>query len=129
MPELPEVQTVVNTLTKRVIGREIRAVTLNRSDIITPQGFNLAAALRNRRVVSVSRRAKRIVFTLDDGNRFYIHLGMSGRLTVERITTPVPPHTHLILDIAGDEQIRFRDPRRFGGIWWLGREIDEGTLG
>src|SRR5947209_2947820 len=55
------------------------------------------------------------------GDRFYVHLGMSGQLTVAPPPAPLRTHTHLILDTPG-AQVRFRDPRRFGGIWWLGRD-------
>lgn len=69
----------------------------------------------------IDRRGKKIVFTLDDGNRFYIHLGMSGRLTTEDKQSDLRPHTHLLIDIGGRE-LRFVDPRRFGGVWWLGKD-------
>jgi formamidopyrimidine-DNA glycosylase len=128
MPELPEVQTVVTTLGPRVTGRIVSGVTLNRDDILWPRGTDLIAALEGRTVQSVERRAKRVVFTLDDANRFYIHLGMSGQLTVESPRARVRNHTHLILHI-GDIDVRFRDPRRFGGVFWLGRNGGEENLG
>jgi formamidopyrimidine-DNA glycosylase len=129
MPELPEVQTVVSTLAPRLTGRMIRRVRHLRADIVSPAGFDLRRSLARRTIRSIERRGKRIVFTLDDGNRLYIHLGMSGRLTVESTSAPVMPHTHLIVDVGDRRQLRFRDPRRFGGIWWLGREDFNGQIG
>ena len=122
MPELPEVQTVVTTLTPNVVGRTIRAVTHVRPDIVSPPGVKLAQLLAARRIDSVGRRGKRIVFSLDDGNRFYVHLGMSGQLTATTADAPVATHTHLELDLGGGRRLRFRDPRRFGGVWWIGRD-------
>jgi formamidopyrimidine-DNA glycosylase len=156
MPELPEVETVVRTLRPRIVGGMIAGVRLERPDILDPIGTDLPGHLRGRVITAVERRGKRIVITLDDCNRFYIHLGMTGRLTVEPINAPLQSHTHLILEVfvgsaladetvperttAGSRKIpsakadpteissansfhvRFRDPRRFGGIWWLGRE-------
>ena len=122
MPELPEVQTVVLTLQPKAVGRTIRAVTHLRPDIVTPAGVDLPALLRGRRIGSIERRGKRIVFTLDDANRFYIHLGMTGQLTITTPDAPAASHTHLELDLGGDQRLRFRDPRRFGGVWWLGRD-------
>jgi len=121
MPELPEVQTVVDTLKPRTLGQRIVSVLLNRSDVLTPHGFDLSGHLISRTVAAIDRRGKRIIFTLDNGNRFYIHLGMSGRLTIESPQTDLLKHTHLILEFK-TFQIRFKDPRRFGGIWWLGSE-------
>ncbi len=128
MPELPEVQTVVTTLLPRLIRQPIVAVKLYRTDIVTPIDANLPLRLRNRTFTNVSRRAKRIVLTLDDGNRFYIHLGMSGRLTVVPPTDRLQPHTHLTIDLPTG-QLRFVDPRRFGGVWWMGKAPDDPTLG
>ena len=128
MPELPEVQTVVNTLTPRILGQRIERVELFRQDILTPADFDLPKHLAGQRIGQIARRAKRIVFTLENGNRFYIHLGMSGRLTIEPPKSEIPKHTHLILHFA-DFDLRFRDPRRFGGIWWLGDEPDDDEIG
>jgi formamidopyrimidine-DNA glycosylase len=129
MPELPEVQTIVNTLAPRVIEQTIVDVRIFRSDFVTPARFNLAGNLIGRTISSIDRRGKRIVFSLDDSNRFYIHLGMSGRLTIEEPTAPVLIHTHLIIQLCDGAQLRLRDPRRFGGIFWLGSAQGEDSLG
>lgn len=151
MPELPEVQTVVETLRPNLVGRKIVAVNLLRLDMLEPQGVDLPARLMGRTIRAIERRGKRIIFTLDDTHRFFIHLGMSGRLTIHSPDDTQAAHTHLILDVAAADrfganrasgkknghhagaaeaspiQLRFRDPRRFGGIWWLGQnECDSG---
>jgi formamidopyrimidine-DNA glycosylase len=144
MPELPEVQTVVTTLAPRVSRRRIRAVVHVRADMVTPAGFNLTAAITGRTIETVTRRGKRIVLHLDDGNALFIHLGMTGRLTIEPVDAALSPHTHLILDLAPiastqrvpgpqqrmrSEQLRFRDPRRFGEIRWLGETANDDGMG
>jgi formamidopyrimidine-DNA glycosylase len=134
MPELPEVQTVVSSLGPRVVGARVVGVRLNRTDIVTPIGTDLASLLVGRKITGVGRRAKRIVFTVDGCDRFYIHLGMSGQLTLEKSGTEVKKHTHLVVTLAGKGageavELRFRDPRRFGGIFWLGCETAEEGLG
>jgi len=159
MPELPEVQTVVDTLRPRLLGRAILSVPMLRQDIVKPIGFDLSAHLTGRHVIDLARRGKRIVFTLDDGNRMYVHLGMTGRLTMEPVDGPVVKHTHAIILIEGrglkaegrmrkngnrasppnsafslqpsafPQSLRFRDPRRFGGIFWLGTNSAAGDMG
>jgi formamidopyrimidine-DNA glycosylase len=136
MPELPEVQTVVTTLRPRLTGAKITAVHLNRTDILSPADTDLAPLLTGRSITSIDRRAKRIVFTLDDGNRFYIHLGMTGQLTVEPPDAPLKNHTHFVLHVShvahethSTYSLRFRDPRRFGGITWLGSDSPDQNLG
>jgi formamidopyrimidine-DNA glycosylase len=120
MPELPEVQTVVNTLRPRVVGRRIARIRLNRTDILSPAGTDLPSLLAGRTIDNITRRGKRIVFTLDTGDRFYVHLGMTGRLILNSPDDALLPHTHLLLDLDNQSELRFADPRRFGGIWWLG---------
>ena len=56
------------------------------------------------------------MFTLDTAEQFYIHLGMTGRLTVEPADAEVMKHTHLIAVLDNGRPLRFRDARRFGGI-------------
>lgn len=132
MPELPEVQTVVATLRPRLLGRRLSAVRTGPHDVVCPPGTDLTPCLSGRRVADLARRGKRIIFTLDDGCRFYVHLGMTGQLTVSPASSEAPAHTHLEIALSGEdasghaiptgEVLRFRDPRRFGGIWWLGRD-------
>jgi len=122
MPELPEVQTVVTTL-QRLVGQRIAAVDLRRRDIVNPADANLPGMLTGRTIRSIHRRAKRIVFTLDDKRVIFIHLGMTGRLTLEPPGKELLPHTHLIVRFEPGlgAEMRFRDPRRFGEIRVLNR--------
>ncbi|HUB27192.1 MAG TPA: bifunctional DNA-formamidopyrimidine glycosylase/DNA-(apurinic or apyrimidinic site) lyase [Tepidisphaeraceae bacterium] len=124
MPELPEVQTIVTTLRPHLRGERILAVRLLRDDIISPPGLPLRFHLEGKSIADVTRRGKKIIVALDGGERFYIHLGMTGRLTMEKTISPLEPHTHLVLELSGGRELRFRDPRRFGGVWWLGANND-----
>src|SRR6266850_3095475 len=119
MPELPEVETVVRTLAPHLVGQRITSIRHLRSDIVGPRDIDLAHLLRNRRVTAIQRRGKKILIRLDSDATLCIHLGMTGRLTIEQVTEPIKPHTHLIADLSAKTQLRFRDPRRFGGLWWL----------
>lgn len=128
MPELPEVQTVVNTLAPRLRGSKIRKTILRRDDIVTPTGTDVVRRLTGRTIQDIRRRAKRIVFDLDGDEEFYIHLGMTGRLTFADDPSVQPAkHTHLILQTTAGE-VRFVDPRRFGGVFWANSTHDP-TLG
>jgi formamidopyrimidine-DNA glycosylase len=126
MPELPEVETVVRSLRPVAVNQSIDAVRILRQDIIQPVDIDLASHILRRKITRLDRRGKKIVFELDDANRFYIHLGMSGRLTLDSSETPLRPHTHLILQLPTGE-IRFVDPRRFGGVFWLGTDQSPDT--
>ncbi len=136
MPELPEVETIVRGLAGRLRGLEVEAVHLARSDVLHGSPTVFCAALRRRRVARVWRVAKQIRLTLAgpgrrDAGTLVFHLGMSGRLLLVAGGRPVEPHTHLRLVFRGGTELRFVDPRRFGGVWFLapGRSDDRTWLG
>jgi formamidopyrimidine-DNA glycosylase len=128
MPELPEVQTVVNTLRPKVLGLRIARVELRRRDFVHPGGCDLPGRLTGQRISDIRRRGKRIVITLADANCFYIHLGMTGRLTIQPTSVQPRAHTHLILHFDQIE-LHLSDPRRFGGVWWVGSGAQSEQMG
>ncbi|HEV7300542.1 MAG TPA: bifunctional DNA-formamidopyrimidine glycosylase/DNA-(apurinic or apyrimidinic site) lyase [Tepidisphaeraceae bacterium] len=128
MPELPEVQTVVTTLRPRAVGQTINDVLIHRADVITPPEVDLRSKLLGRRIESIDRRGKRIIFTVTTAERFYVHLGMTGRLTIDPPDAPLLKHTHVAFKLPNFD-IRFRDPRRFGGLWWLGAAMGDDLMG
>jgi formamidopyrimidine-DNA glycosylase len=116
MPELPEVETVCRGLAKPLEGRRLTAVDVRRPDLRFPLPENLAARLTGRQILSISRRAKYIRAFLDNGEVLVVHLGMSGRMVIDRPETgPAPEkHDHVILLTEDGDRVRFCDPRRFG---------------
>src|SRR5258705_8186181 len=57
-------------------------------------------------------------------------MGVTRRVGKERTGGVIKPHTHFIAILSGKSQLRFRDPRRFGGIWWLcDGEAEDANMG
>jgi formamidopyrimidine-DNA glycosylase len=132
MPELPEVETIARGVNERLRGDSIESAWFSEK----PEPFKsppqaMADALAGKRIARVYRVGKHIVFDLDAGPgrkplrasagtgtgnslQWIVHLGMTGRLLVDRASTPVPRHTHGILHLASGRELRFVDPRRFG---------------
>jgi len=118
MPELPEVQTVVARLDSRLRGAVVASVHLLRRDVVKHGPRSLHEALARRTVRRIRRHGKRIIWELDPATEFNVHLGMTGNLLLVPGGAPVGDHTHLRMRFAGiDDELRFRDPRRFGGVW------------
>jgi len=116
MPELPEVETVVRDLraagvTNAVIGA-CRFYWPKTAAGLSPAQF--AAALRGRTVVAVSRRAKYIVLSLDDGRALLIHLRMTGKLRLEPLSAKPLSHDRAQLTFADGRALVFNDTRKFG---------------
>lgn len=130
MPELPEVETVRRGLQPAMEGAVIARVETRRPDLrfALPDGF--AARLTGRRVESLDRRGKYLIAHLSSGEALIMHLGMSGRFTIEaaapsrpgvfaRAQDCNPKHDHVVFHLeaaggAGEAVVTYNDPRRFG---------------
>jgi len=126
MPELPEVETVRRGLLPAMQGRHIVRAQANRPDLrfAFPDGFE--ARLTGKRVERLDRRSKYLLVRLDSGETLLMHLGMSGRFSVEAedlSTQPgdfvyAPPanpkHDHVVFEMQGGVRVTYNDPRRFG---------------
>ena len=120
MPELPEVETIATELRRMLVGKTVMDVIVHRAEFIRTQAPDPRSSLRNRGIVDIERHGKRIYLRLKPDGCCVIHLGMSGRATLELPVTPLAPHTHLCLRFGhSSRELRLRDPRRFGGFWFF----------
>jgi formamidopyrimidine-DNA glycosylase len=126
MPELPEVETIVRGLAPLVRGRRIEAVWWSGEGLHLGRKVDLhglRAVAVGRAIAGVRRRGKYILVDVDDDGRrpdpgagIIIHLGMTGRLRVQPKAAARVPHTHVVLALAGGDELRFVDARRFGWV-------------
>ena len=82
MPELPEVQTVVNNLSTKMINRYIRNVECPNQYTKVFSNIKLLDFNKNvcnKKIKTIFRQGKYIVFELDTGF-ISIHLRMTGQL-------------------------------------------------
>jgi formamidopyrimidine-DNA glycosylase len=115
MPELPEVETVRRGLAARLVGRRLVRVEVRRAGLRLPFPADLAQRLTGRRVETVARRAKYLLFGLDDDTVAIAHLGMSGRMVIDQAPGPLPgKHDHVVLRTDDGAVVTFHDARRFG---------------
>ena len=133
MPELPEVETIANGVHARVRGRSIISVWLgSKPEPFRSTPAELVKTLTGSTIERVRRVGKHIVVDLTRDSaparrrstgkakpwrgQWLVHLGMTGRLLVCQADEPTPKHTHAILQLDDDREIRFVDPRRFGRL-------------
>jgi len=123
MPELPEVETVRRGLAPVMEGYGFIRVQLNRPDLRFPFGDDFIARVQGQKLERLSRRAKFMIADLTSGDRLFLHLGMSGRFTIDRDFAPGqfthahntnPKHDHVIFEMSSGHRIVYNDPRRFG---------------
>jgi formamidopyrimidine-DNA glycosylase len=117
MPELPEVETVMRGLQAQLEGRRIVRAAVHRAGMRFAFPPGLAEALTGAVVTGFRRRAKYLLMRLAGGQSVLIHLGMSGRMLIERTgRNAMPAHEHLTIETEDGVVVGFVDPRRFGSV-------------
>ncbi len=116
MPELPEVEITTRGIRPYLKDASIVAVRVRNPDLRWPVSPEIKG-IADQRVLSVHRRAKYIIITLQQGS-ILVHLGMSGSLRVLIEETSLLKHDHLEMVLDSGNRIRFNDPRRFGCLLW-----------
>ena len=113
MPELPEVETIRRQLAPLVEGRRLKRVEIldaRWSRPLAPR--ELAAVLEGRRVETLGRRGKYLVWGLQDDVHLVQHLRMTGAVLYE--PRPEPAHVRVRLELSPKRRLVIVDPRRFG---------------
>jgi formamidopyrimidine-DNA glycosylase len=142
MPELPEVETIVRGLDKRVSGDTIESVWIgSRKQPLKSSAAKIVSTLEGKKILRVHRAGKHIVIDLEKVKskssksrpeaperkqdrrndaagqaQWIVHLGMTGRLVVCEPSAEIAKHTHLIAKLASGRELRFIDPRMFGKL-------------
>jgi formamidopyrimidine-DNA glycosylase len=129
VPELPEMQALAERLEVALGGAEITGVD--------PLGFAAlktvvpaADSIVGHKVASVGRRAKYLVFELDDGVRLLIHLSQAGRLDIEeppKKTRAKGAAVRLRFDNGKAILVREHGTER-KAAWWVLAPGDDGPL-
>ena len=117
MPELPEVETVCRGLAPVLEGAVIDRVEVRQPRLRWPVPDDFAHKLSGRKMLTLRRRAKYMLMTMEDETVVLGHLGMSGRMTIHRAGEPLPPpgkHDHIDFVTGAGDVVRYCDPRRFG---------------
>jgi formamidopyrimidine-DNA glycosylase len=132
MPELPEVETVRRGLEPVMAGARFARVEQRRPNLRFPLPERFAARLEGTRLEHLTRRAKYLLAHLSSGEVLVMHLGMTGRFTIEmpknggaqlgefhHETGGDPAHDHVVFHMEGAKgksgaRITYNDARRFG---------------
>lgn len=123
MPELPEVETFVRSLTtggmsgSPILNRTITDVNLYWEKTLALSDVeSFSAWFKGRAFRSVSRRGKYLLLEIDD-RTLLIHLRMSGDLRTVPVDDPIGKHDRFALTFEDKDRLVFRDARKFGRIW------------
>ena len=136
MPELPEVQTVVSQLDTKIKNKIIL-----KAEVLAPRSVNLPAkdflkVVKDKKVLSVSRRAKLIIIDLAGEWWLLSHLKMTGQFVfcdnkkctvsgghpIGNIGELPNKFSRVILDFKDGSRLFFNDIRRFGWVRLVNEE-------
>lgn len=113
MPELPEVETVRNTLKNLVVGRKICDIEIKYTGIIRDVSvLEFKNKLINQKINDIERIGKYLIFILDD-YALISHLRMEGKYFYRKdgVTSK---HDHVIFSLDDDHYLVYNDTRKFG---------------
>ncbi|MCA0969845.1 DNA-formamidopyrimidine glycosylase [Halobacillus litoralis] len=131
MPELPEVETVRQTLLQLVRNKTIERVSVHWGNIIKrPQDPNeFKRLLEGQTILDIERKGKFMIFNMNDLS-LVSHLRMEGKFGVFDASEEKPKHTHVIFHFDDGTDLRYDDVRKFGTmhVFEKGEELKEKPL-
>lgn len=161
MPELPEVQTVVSELNSKLTGLTVKRVVVRAPKLVgvgpetlspkrTTQESTVKEFVRilsGKKILSVTRRAKLLIFDIEGPWSLFVHLKMTGQFifedTAQRKKTggkyrilnkksapfvELPcAYTHVIFYFTNGSILYFNDVRKFGYLK-LVKDTEVGTM-
>ncbi|MEQ1716940.1 MAG: bifunctional DNA-formamidopyrimidine glycosylase/DNA-(apurinic or apyrimidinic site) lyase [Hyphomicrobium sp.] len=140
MPELPEVETVRLGLVPVLVGHRLVHIEARRPNLRFALPERFSDRLAGQLIERLERRAKYMVGYFEGGEALVMHLGMTGRFTIdypsrldagEGLTGGATAgrqslgdyvyrqggdarHDHVVFHLAGGARVTYNDARRFG---------------
>ncbi|PIP23367.1 MAG: formamidopyrimidine-DNA glycosylase [Candidatus Nealsonbacteria bacterium CG_4_10_14_0_2_um_filter_38_17] len=142
MPELPEVETTVRDLKKKVLSRTFIDVWADsKKNIKKPGKFEVfKKEIKGRKINEVGRRGKNILIFLSGDKTLLIHQKLTGHLLLGKwrlkdgswmpllkgpLEEPVNKFIHLVFWLSGDLMLALSDLRKFAKIeLWDSKELE-----
>jgi formamidopyrimidine-DNA glycosylase len=131
MPELPEVQTIVDDLNRKIKGDTIVGFWSDWKKSVKMPVEKFTQEIKDKRILSASRIGKNIFINLSGGKTIYLHLKMTGHLLVkipknkatkyqtdekDYFSEKVNQYIHHIFYLKSGRTLEFSDLRKFGKI-------------
>jgi len=140
MPELPEVQTIVDDLNKKIRGLTIVDIWTGWPKAFgrSQGGFNgFKKEVKDRKIIKIWRIGKNIIFDLSEGREMLIHQKMTGHLLIGEwsmrrgkwapkqrgvLAEKVNSYIRTMFSLSEGKMMAFSDMRKFGKILAVSRE-------
>lgn len=114
MPELPEVETVKNTLHELVHGKTISDVKIIREKNVENNPEEFKNALIGATITHFERVGKFIIFHFDKDIVLISHLRMEGKYFLKSKDDKIGKHDLVVFYFSDGTSLMYNDTRRFG---------------
>lgn len=121
MPELPEVQTVLDTLKLRIKDSKIKDIKILYKPIIDMPVATFKKKLIGQSFRDFKRRGKYLLFEMDDIT-LVSHLRMEGKYYIKEHSEPIEKHTHVVFVLNDGYDLRYNDVRKFGRMKLINKD-------
>jgi len=130
MPELPEVESQVRDLRRRIVGRPIKKVWVGWTKTIARPGLvKFKKEIIGKRFKKIGRRGKFLLLELSGGLTMVAHLRMTGHFRLAPSSQsrskkywyllPTDRFSRVAFMLDRAEVLHFSDIRKFGRLWLM----------
>ena len=141
MPELPEVETTIHGLKSKVLKRAFVDVWSDWEKLIKkPKDFRVfKKEIKGKKIITIWRRAKNIIFDLSEGYSLLVHQKMTGHLMVGQwkqinnkwqsikkgpLEEKINTFLHVIFFLENGKMLVLSDVRKFAKVeLWKTKEL------
>lgn len=114
MPELPEVETIKESMRKSLADATISSAKVYNRSLRQPVPNNFEKIVCKAKICRIYRIAKYALWELDNNYSIIWHFGMSGKVKISDIMPDaLEKHDHIVITTSKGILI-YNDPRRFG---------------
>lgn len=115
MPELPEVETVRQTLRANILGKEITGIKVLYERMLTNTNKEeFINKLVGKRLIEIGRLGKYLYFEFGDDLYLISHLRMEGKYFIKEQNLEIAKHEHIVFEFSDGLTLRYHDTRKFG---------------
>ena len=115
MPELPEVETVIQILKNEILKKTILDVIVLNENIIEGDAKSFQELLKLKKINDITRKGKFLVFHFNDNLVMISHLRMEGKFfTFQGYEARFNKHDMVIFHLSDNLTLIYNDTRHFG---------------
>lgn len=129
MPELPEVQTVVDSLRPKICDKRFSKVEVLEEVLVEkPEIEEFKDILTEQKIESIRRRGKYIIMELGNGYYLVTHLRMTGRFIYNDTVEEVGEYDYILFEFVEGGELRLGSKRKFTRVYLVDDLAEAGSL-